>query len=69
MSEKGKRVIEITSSSEDIRSAARDLIASHGKAAVTIAEWHAIEHEDSGRAEEAKRWMIIAGTILAMTED
>ena len=48
---------------------ARDLIASHGKAAVTIAEWHALAHEDSGREEEAKRWMIIAGTILAMTED
>jgi hypothetical protein len=62
-------VIEIATSSEDIRSAARDLIASHGKAAVTVAEWHALEHQDSGRAEEARRWMIIAGTILAMTED
>jgi hypothetical protein len=69
VTERGKRVIELASSSEDIRSAARDLIASHGKAAVTIAEWHALEHEDSGRTEEAKRWMIIAGTILAMTED
>lgn len=69
MSEKGKRVIELATSSEDIRSAARDLIARHGKAAVTIAEWNAIEHEDNGRPEEAKRWMIIAGTILAITED
>jgi len=62
-------VIELKSSSEDIRSAARELIASHGKAAVTIAEWHAIAHEDSGEADQAERWMIIAGTILAMTED
>ena len=69
MSEKGKPVIEIATSSEDIRSAARDLIARHGKSAVTIAEWNAIEHEDNGRPEEAKRWMIIAGTILAITED
>ncbi len=69
MSEKGKRVIELATSSEDIRSAARELIARHGKEAVTIAEWHAIAHEDGGRLEEAKRWMIIAGTILAITED
>ena len=69
MSEKGKRVIELASFSEDIRTVARDLIARHGKAAATVAEWNAIEHEDNGRAEEAKRWMIIAGTILAITED
>jgi hypothetical protein len=69
VSEKGKPVIEITTSSEDIRTTARDLIAQHGKAAVTIAEWKAVEHEDNGRPEEAKRWMIIAGTILAITED
>lgn len=62
-------MIELATSSEDIRSAARDLIARHGKAAVTIAEWNAIEHEDNGRPEEAERWMIIAGTILAITED
>ena len=55
MTERGKRVIEIATSSEDIRSAARDLIASHGKAAVTVAEWHALEHQDSGRTEEAKK--------------
>lgn len=69
MSEKGKPLIELATSSEDIRSTARDLIARHGKGAVTIAEWNAIEHEDNGRHEEAKRWMIIAGTILAITED
>jgi hypothetical protein len=69
VSEKGKRVIEIATSSEDIRTLARDLIARHGKGAVTVAEWRALEHEESGRAEEAKRWMIIAGTILAITED
>lgn len=69
MSEKGKRVIELATSSEDIRNTARDLVARHGKAAVTIAEWKAVEHEDNGRPEEAKRWMIIAGTILAITED
>lgn len=69
MSEKAKTVIELATSSEDIRSTARDLIARHGKSAVTIAEWNAMEHEESGRPEEAKRWMIIAGTILAITED
>jgi hypothetical protein len=69
VSEKGKGVIELATFSEDIRNTARDLIARHGKAAVTIAEWHAVEHEDNGRPEEAKRWMIIAGTILAITED
>jgi len=56
-------------SSEEIRRAARALIASHGKVATTIAEWKAVACEDDGRAEEARRWMIIAGTILAMTED
>ena len=69
MSEKAKTVIEIATSSEDIRSTARDLVARHGKSAVTIAEWNAMEHEEGGRPEEAKRWMIIAGTILAITED
>ncbi len=69
MSEKGKSVIEIATSSEDVRSMARDLIARHGKSAVTVAEWNAMEHEENGRPEEAKRWMIIAGTILAITED
>lgn len=69
VSEKDKPVIEIATFSEDVRSTARELIARHGKAAVTIAEWHAVEHEDNGRPEEAKRWMIIAGTILAITED
>jgi hypothetical protein len=64
-----RAVIELKTTSEDIRNAARDLIASHGKAAVTIAEWHAVAHEESGETDQAKRWMIIAGTILAMTED
>ncbi len=69
MSKTSKHVIELATSSEDVRNAARELIARHGKAAVTVAEWHAIAHEDSGRLEEAKRWMIIAGTILAITDD
>lgn len=62
-------MIELKSSSEDIRSTARELIASHGKAAITIAEWYAAAHEDSGEADQARHWMIVAGTILAMTED
>ena len=62
-------MLEFSASSEDIRRAARDLIARHGKGASVIAEWHAVAAEDEGRIEDAKRWMIIAGTIQAMTED
>jgi hypothetical protein len=62
-------MLELTSSSEDIRRAARDLIARHGNGASTVAEWHAVAAEDDGRMEDAKRWMIIAGTIQAMTDD
>jgi hypothetical protein len=62
-------MIELPSSTEEMRRLAREMIADHGKAALTIAEWNAIACEDGGKAEEAKRWMIVAGTILAMTED
>jgi len=62
-------MIELSSSSEDIRRVARELVWSHGKAATTIAEWKAVELNDVGRFEEAKRWLIISATILAMTED
>ena len=61
-------MIELKATSEDIRRAARELIKNHGDAATTIAEWRAVAFADSGQSEEAKRWMIIAGTILAMTE-
>jgi len=61
-------MIELMPSTDEIRSEARELIANHGKSAITVAEWRAVAFEDSGQFEEAKRWMIIAGTILAMTE-
>lgn len=61
-------MIELMSSTDAIRSEARKLIASHGKSAITVAEWRAVAYEDNGQLEEARRWMIIAGTILAMTE-
>jgi hypothetical protein len=62
-------MLEFSASSEDIRRAARELITRHGKAACMIAEWNAVAAEDEGRLEDSKRWMIIAGTIQAMTED
>lgn len=62
-------MLEFSAASEDIRRQARELIARHGKGAYTIAEWRAAACEDEGRLEESKRWMIIAGTIQAMTED
>lgn len=62
-------MLEFSASSEDIRRAARDLIARYGKSAGMICEWNAVAAEDEGRLEDAKRWMIIAGTIQAMTED
>jgi len=68
MGEGDKRVIELTSATDDIRSEARALIAIHGKGAITVAEWRALAYEENGQPEEAKRWMIIAGTILAMTD-
>ena len=61
-------MIEFKPSTDEIRNEARELIANHGKSAITVAEWRAVALEDSGQLEEAKRWMIIAGTILAMTE-
>jgi hypothetical protein len=61
-------MIELMSSTDAIRNEARELIANHGKSAITVAEWRAAAYEDNGQLEEARRWMIIAGTILAMTE-
>ena len=62
------RMIQLASSSEAIRALAKDLVWRHGEASVTIAEWQAVASEEAGRREEATRWRIIAGTIVAMIE-
>jgi len=61
-------MIQLASSSEAIRALAKDLVWRHGEASVTIAEWQAVASEEAGRREEATRWRIIAGTIVAMIE-
>ena len=61
-------MIQLASSSEAIRALAKDLVWRHGEASVTFAEWHAVASEEAGRREEATRWRMIAGTIVAMIE-
>ena len=61
-------MIQLASSSEALRALAQDLVWRHGEASVTFAEWQAVASEEAGRREEATRWRMIAGTIMAMVE-
>jgi hypothetical protein len=61
-------MIQLSSSSDDLRERARNLIASHGEVAVTLAEWESLALEEAGRLEEARQWRMVAGTIMAMIE-
>lgn len=61
-------MIELAYSTQYIRKAALELLRRQGEGAITFAEWKALVLADSGRSEEAKHWMIIAGTLQAMVE-